>query len=183
VKKEKVIDGSSIRAADVVIGVDSSGLHSNGFTLARRVLQSRHSLNDRLDQLGSRLGDAMLTPTRIYVKPVLEAIRDFQVHGIAHITGGAFTKLKRLVGDRKLQFALDPIDPPPIFKLIQEEGNLTELEMLRTFNMGVGLCLVAPASQSGDITRVFGRRGFRAREIGTIRRGSGVRVGSLVVAD
>ena len=118
VEKAKVLDGSAIKKGDCVVGVASSGLHSNGYTLARSVLQARHSLKDHIDELGSTLGDAMLTPTRIYVKPVLEVLKTCEVHGIGHITGGSFRKLKRLVGERKLEFALEIPPPPPIFQMI-----------------------------------------------------------------
>ena len=100
-----------------------------------------------MDELGETIGEALLRPTKIYVQPTLDAIRRRDLHGIAHITGGAFTKLTRLVGTRKLQFKLDAFDAastPPIFAFLQREGKLTDDEMYRTFNMGVGLCLVTP---------------------------------------
>ena len=182
VERAKLLDGSSIAEGDDIIGVASSGLHSNGYTLARSVLQARHSLKNQVDELGSTLGDAMLTPTRIYVKPVLEVLRRREVHGLGHITGGSFRKLKRLVGRRKLEFALEiPPPPPPIFQMIQREGGLTDLEMFRTFNMGIGLCVVAPDSETDAIIRTFKRRGFSASKVGSVKRGSGVTVGPLRV--
>jgi phosphoribosylformylglycinamidine cyclo-ligase len=183
VERKKVLDGSSIVEGDQVIGVASSGLHSNGYTLARSVLQARHSLRERIDELGSTLGDAMLTPTRIYVKPVLETLNEHRVHGIAHITGGSFRKLKRLVGERKLEFVLDIPTPPPIFGMIQREGGLSDVEMLHTFNMGVGLCICASQGEVDPIIRTFRRSGYSATRIGAVARGSGVRVGTLRVAD
>lgn len=176
VEKKKLIDGSRITEGDAVVGVSSSGLHSNGYTLARSVLLANHSLSDQIEELGSSLGEALLTPTRIYVRPALRAIRKLDVHGIAHITGGSFTKMKRLVGKRRLEFELELPTPPPIFTLIQREGCLTDAEMLRTFNMGVGLCVVAPRSQAEAVVRTFRGSGFPASRIGTVRRGSGVRV-------
>ncbi|MBI3840527.1 MAG: phosphoribosylformylglycinamidine cyclo-ligase, partial [Thaumarchaeota archaeon] len=100
VKKSAIVDGSGIVAGDTVMGVESSGLHSNGYTLARRIV-ARTPLKSRSRGLGTSLGDALLTPTRIYVKPTLAACRSADVHGIGHITGGAFSKLARLVGLRK----------------------------------------------------------------------------------
>ncbi|MDA4113925.1 MAG: phosphoribosylformylglycinamidine cyclo-ligase [Thaumarchaeota archaeon] len=183
VDKTKVVDGSSIGEGDCVIGVASSGLHSNGYTLARSVLQANHSLKEHIDELGSTLGEAMLTPTRIYVRPVLEILRRGDVHGIGHITGGSFRKLKRLVGERKLEFALEIPPAPPIFQMIQREGGLTDTEMFGTFNMGIGLCICAPPAGADAIIRTFKRRGFSASRIGAVKRGSGVTVGSLRVAN
>jgi phosphoribosylformylglycinamidine cyclo-ligase len=183
VDRDKVIDGSAIRAGDAVVGVASSGLHSNGYTLARSVLQARRSLADFVEELGSTLGDAMLIPTRIYVKPVLELLKEREVHGIAHITGGSFTKLGRLLGGRKLGFVLGLPPPPPIFGLIKKEGALTDTEMYRTFNMGVGLCICTPRAEVDAVIRTFSRSGFEAHQIGAVRRGSGVTVDAVRVAD
>jgi len=177
VKKDRILDGSSVSCGDRVIGVASSGLHSNGYTLARRVLLAKRSPGDWVPELGTAIGDAMLVPTRIYVKPALEVLAKREVHGIAHITGGAFTKLTRLVAGRKLEFALEDRDAPPIFGLIKKEGGLSKKEMYRTFNMGVGLCLCAPRSEEDAVIRAFHRHGFDAFDFGEVRRGSGVLVG------
>ncbi len=162
-----------------VVGVASSGLHSNGYTLARSVLQAGHALGEHVEELGSTLGDAMLTPTRIYVRPALEALATHEVHAMGHITGGSFRKLSRLVGGRNLGFSLELPQPPPIFRMIQTEGALSDSDMLRTFNMGVGLCVVVPPEEAGPVARVFRKRGFPADKIGSVVRGAGVRVGSL----
>jgi phosphoribosylformylglycinamidine cyclo-ligase len=183
VERDRVLDGSSIAEGDSVIGLASSGLHSNGYTLARSVLLSRHRLGERIDGLGSTLGEAMLTPTRIYVRPVLDVLKRHEVHGVAHITGGAFGKLRRLLGDRRLGFSLDLPPAPLIFRMIQREGRLSTLEMLRTFNMGIGLCMCAPKGEAEAMIRTLGRRGFPASSIGSVKRGRGVRVGRLQVAD
>jgi phosphoribosylformylglycinamidine cyclo-ligase len=183
VKRKKVLDGSAIAEGALVVGVASSGLHSNGYTLARSVLQARHPLQERLDDLGSTLGDAMLAPTSIYVKPALEALRKREVHALGHITGGSFRKLTRLVGGRDLGFSLELPPPPPIFRMIQTEGGLSDSDMLRTFNMGVGLCAVVPAGEAGPVARVFQRSGFPATEIGVVSKGPGVRVGGLRLTD
>jgi phosphoribosylformylglycinamidine cyclo-ligase len=175
VDKAAVIDGSRIEAGDVVLGVESSGLHSNGYTLARKVLR-RRKLDERGDGLDSTIGDALLLPTRIYVAPVLKASKESDVHGIAHITGGSFAKLTRLVGARRLMFDLRLPDPPPIFKLVQREGGLSDRQMYGTFNMGIGMCLVVPESDVGRVKRTFQSEGFKAHDVGVVRRGSGVSV-------
>jgi phosphoribosylformylglycinamidine cyclo-ligase len=177
VRKDRILDGSSIVDGDRVIGIASSGLHSNGYTLARKVLLAKRSPGEWVPELGTSIGDAMLTPTLVYVGPALEVLKEREVHGLAHITGGAFTKLTRLVGRRKLEFALIDRAAPPIFGLIRKEGGLSKKEMYRTFNMGVGLCVCAPESEEDAIIRAFQRRGFDAFDFGEVRLGSGVLVG------
>jgi phosphoribosylformylglycinamidine cyclo-ligase len=179
VEKDRIVDGSSIGEGDRVIGVASSGLHSNGYTLARKVLLKRHSVDDHITELGTTLGAALLEPTLIYVKPVLEVLKKYDVHGVGHITGRSFAKLSRLVGGRPLGFALDEPRPPPIFRLIQREGKLSDKEMYGTFNMGVGLCLCAPRSEEEAVIRTFHKHGFKAFDFGSVGSGSGVTVGRV----
>ncbi len=184
VSRKALIDGSGIRDGDAVIGIASSGLHSNGYTLARRIVRGRN-LEEKVQDLGESIGDALLRPTRIYVRPTLEAIARHEVHGIAHITGGAFTKLTRLVGERRLQFVLNGLrkeTAPPIFEFLQREGRLDDAEMYRTFNMGVGLCLVTPRSEVEAVLRDYRRLGFGGRQVGVVRRGEGVVVGTGRIA-
>jgi phosphoribosylformylglycinamidine cyclo-ligase len=184
VKKGSLIDGGAIREGDAVVGIGSSGLHSNGYTLARRIVRGRNP-DEEVEELGETIGEALLKPTRIYVQPTLDAIRRHEVHGIAHITGGAFTKLTRLVGTRSLRFSLDGLregEPPPIFGFLQREGELSDGEMYRTFNMGVGLCLVTPRSEAEGVLRDYRKRGFEGRLIGSVRRGAGVVVGTERIA-
>ncbi len=184
VKRDELIDGRAIEEGDAVVGIGSSGLHSNGYTLARRIVRD-HSLNEKADELGETIGEALLRPTEIYAKPTLETIRKCEVHGIGHITGGAFTKLTRLLGGRKLQFRLDPIDAseaPPIFRFLQREGDVSEKEMYQTFNMGVGLCLVAPSSEVDAVLRAYRKRGLRGIRMGTVKAGEGVFVGRTRIA-
>ncbi len=178
VRRRAVIDGKAIREGDAVVGVASSGLHSNGYTLARRIVKGR-GMDECAEELGETLGEALLKPTRIYVEPTLAAIRRREVHGIAHITGGAFTKLTRLAGGRKLKFRLNDMSghAPPIFRFLQREGGLTDSDMYGTFNMGVGLCVVTPPSEVEATIRDYTRRGFDARPLGSIERGEGVVVG------
>lgn len=179
VDRDRIVDGRAVIAGDRVIGVASSGLHSNGYTLARSVLLNNHSLRDHVPELGKTLGDELLTPTRIYVGPTLDALKRFEVHGIGHITGGSFRKLERLVGGRKLGFELELPPAPPIFQMIKREGGLSDGDMLRTFNMGIGLCICAPAKDAEGIARLFRRNGFPASEIGVIGSRRGVRVGPV----
>jgi phosphoribosylformylglycinamidine cyclo-ligase len=178
VEKGAIIDGSAIRKGDVVLGVASSGLHSNGYTLARHVLR-RRGLDGRVPGLKTSIGAALLTPTRIYVRPVLAALGRSDVHGVAHITGGSFAKLSRLVRGRSLMFDLELPPPPPIFDFIQTEGSLSDAQMYRTFNMGVGICLVAPEAEAGGIRKRFIREGFMTYELGKLREGRGVVVNKL----
>jgi len=182
VERKRLIDGSAIRAGDAIIGVGSTGLHSNGYTLARRVLLRERNVTDKVDELGETVGEAMLRPTRIYVKPTLEALSKSEVHGIAHITGGAFAKLTRLVAKRNLEFAIEKLPRIPLFALLQSEGRLSDAEMYRTFNMGIGLCVVAPGSEVEGIVSCFKKRRMYASQIGTVRRGSGVVVGGVRIA-
>ncbi len=181
VSKGSILDGRKVEAGDAVIGVESSGLHSNGYTLARKVF-GRGSLEIEVPGGGSTVGEALLEPTRIYVRPALSAIGACEVHGMGHITGGAFSKLTRLSGDRGLRFDLTIPLPPPIFGLIQSKGQLSDAEMYRTFNMGIGLCLVVPDSERRRAARPFEREGFRTHCVGNVGRGRGVSVNGVRVA-
>jgi len=146
VEKNKIITGEKIRKGDIIIGLESNGIHSNGLTLARKVLLSNYNVKDYIPELNSILGEELLKPTKIYVKPVLEIIKYSQVHGLANITGGAFSKLTRLKKD--VGFNLNALpEAPPIFRLIQKLGFITDKEMYRTFNMGIGFCIIAPEKE------------------------------------
>jgi phosphoribosylformylglycinamidine cyclo-ligase len=159
VDKDKIITGEKIILGDVVIGLESSGIHSNGLTLARDVLSSK------IDEVGNEL----LRPTKIYVKPVLEIIKNCEVHGLANITGGAFSKLTRIGEKARLGFLLDDMpELPKIFKLIQKEGNISDKEMYRTFNCGVGFCIVVPEKESKKVIEICKKYGVKARKIGKI---------------
>ncbi len=150
VDKKKIIDGSRLEAGDVLLGVKSSGVHSNGFSLVRKVFGigaddevNKEILAKHYDELGGTLGETLLTPTRIYVKPVLAAIEAADVKAISHITGGGFYEnIPRMLKDgltAKIDKAAVPVKP--IFDLIQKVGNIPERDMFNTFNMGVGLCV------------------------------------------
>ena len=147
VDKAKIIDNTAMRPGDVVIALPSSGIHSNGYSLVRKVFDVEHAdLGKYYGELGTTLGEALLTPTRIYVKPVLAAIdaAAVEVRGVSHITGGGFYEnVPRAVPDG-LCARIDKaaIQTPPIFRLIQETGNIPERDMFNTFNMGVGMCVI-----------------------------------------
>ena len=181
VRPEDVIDGSDIVVGDAILGVASSGLHSNGYTLARRVLRGM-PLNEKVDGLDCTLGDALLTPTSIYVKPAIEVARRLEVHGIAHITGGSFSKLTRLAPGKDSMFDIVLPPPPGIFKLLSERGGIKDREMYRTFNMGIGLCLCLPESELRRAARTFAANGFKTQRVGSVRRGKGVRVNGLAIS-
>ncbi len=176
VEKDKLVTGEKMKVGEVVVGVSSSGIHSNGLTLARKILLDKYSLHETVAPLDRSLGDELLEPTLIYVKPVLEILRKgVYVSGLAHITGGAFTKLNRLTKGSNLGFNLDDLpEPPPIFKLIQKEGGLSDEEMYRTFNMGVGCCLVTRAECVGEVEKTFKKHGFNTKPIGRVVKGRGV---------
>jgi len=182
VKAKDVIDGSGITEGDAILGVASSGLHSNGYTLARKVLRGL-PLDEKVEGLNSTLGDALLEPTSIYVRPTIEAARRLDVHGIAHITGGSFSKLTRLAPGRDLLFDIALPPPAGIFKLLGEKGGISEREMFSTFNMGIGLCLCLPEGELKRAARTFDASGFRARRIGTVRRGKGVTVNGILLGE
>jgi len=173
VVKGKPILGNAIKAGDIILGIESSGLHSNGYTLARKVLLSKYSVDDNADHLVQTVGEELLIPTRIYVRPVMEILKKkIRVHGIAHITGGSFTKLPRL--NTNVRYVLDDLpSPTSVFKQIQVDGQIDTKEMYRTFNMGIGLCVIAPKASVESIIASFKEYGMRCRPIGVIEKGSG----------
>jgi phosphoribosylformylglycinamidine cyclo-ligase len=140
---DAIIDGSAVEPGDVVVGLPSTGLHSNGYTLARSAL-AEIPLED--DRLGRPLGDVLLEPTEIYVKPIIELLRsDIDVRGLAHITSSGTKNLLRLAAAVGYEID-DPLPVPPVFELIQEHGGVSDEEMHEVFNMGCGFCVVVPAS-------------------------------------
>ncbi len=178
VSKKEVVLGNKIKTGDVIIGASSSGIHSNGYSLARKALLGKYSVKDKLKGVGV-LGDALLKPTEIYVKPVLEMVQKCKVSGLAHITGGSFTKLLRL---KNIGYEIDSLPKlPPIMGLIQEQGVKPE-EMYKTFNMGVGFCVIAPQSQANKIKSIFKKHKIASHEIGRIVSKKGVTINSTKIA-
>jgi phosphoribosylformylglycinamidine cyclo-ligase len=173
VVKDKPVMGSAIKPGDIILGIESSGLHSNGYTLARKVLLSKYSVDDNADHLVQTVGEELLVPTRIYVKPVMEILKKkIRVHGLANITGGSFTKLPRL--NASVMYELDALPQPAgIFKQIQVDGDIDVKEMYRTFNMGVGFCVIAPKASADGIISVFAKYRMRCNQVGRIEKGRG----------
>src|SRR3989338_1015422 len=166
-KDGKPITGVAMKAGDVVVGLESSGIHSNALTLARKVLTEEKWQRE------------LLTPTRIYVKPVLEMVAKLDVHGLAHITGGAFSKLSRIAdcSPQNIGFALkDMPTPQPVFTEIQRAAKLSEREMYRTFNMGVGMCVIVPEKQADSAIAIAKRHGIKAGRIGKKIKEKGITV-------
>lgn len=176
--KKQMVLGNSIKSGDVIVGAKSTGLHSNGYSLARKILLSKYSVKDKIKGVGV-LGNALLAPTEIYVKPVLEMLDKCKINGLAHITGGAFTKLLRL---KSIGYELDSMPKaPPIFELMQKRGVKTD-EMYKTFNMGIGFCVVAPKNQASKIKSIFKKHKISSQEIGRITNKKGVYVNSKKIA-
>jgi phosphoribosylformylglycinamidine cyclo-ligase len=181
-RSKDLILGDEIRNGDTLIGIASSGIHSNGLTLARKILLKGYKLREKVPELGRDIGEELLEPTRIYVKPVLEATRKLEVHGLAHITGGAFAKLDRIVGLARLGAEIDRLPSTPgIFRIIQKKGRISDREMYRTFNMGVGFVLICPHRAEDAVIRLFMRHGYNAFALGRVEKKRGIRVSGKVV--
>ncbi|HEV2120746.1 MAG TPA: phosphoribosylformylglycinamidine cyclo-ligase [Candidatus Bathyarchaeia archaeon] len=175
--RKDLILGDEIRKGDALVGVASSGIHSNGLTLARKILLREYKLKESVPELGRGIGEELLEPTRIYVKSVLEATRKLEVHGLAHITGGAFAKIDRIVGQARLGASIEQLPPTPgIFRIIQKRGRVSDLEMYRTFNMGVGFVLICPQRAEDAVIRLFMRHGHNAFDLGRVEKQRGIRV-------
>jgi phosphoribosylformylglycinamidine cyclo-ligase len=182
-RKKDLILGDHIRNGDTLVGVASSGIHSNGLTLARKILLREYTLRENVSELGRSIGEELLVPTRIYVKPVLGATRKLEVHGLAHITGGAFAKLDRIVGQASLGASIEHLPPTPgIFRIIQKRGRVSDREMYRTFNMGVGFVLVCPEKTQDAAIRLFIKHGHNAFDLGRVEKKRGIRVNGKVVS-
>jgi phosphoribosylformylglycinamidine cyclo-ligase len=164
---DAIVDGSAVRPGDPVLGLPSSGIHSNGYTLARSALDGLPLDEDPEGRLGRPLGDVLLEPTEIYVKPVLELLRsEVEVRGLAHITSSGLANLRRLAADVRYEID-DPLPVPPIFELIQERGRVGDEEMHDVFNMGCGFCCVVAASDETAALDLLRRHYATAKRIGT----------------
>lgn len=177
VDKAKILDPSSIKAGDAIIGIASSGVHSNGFSLVRKVFDvNEENVKVFYPELGKTLGEALLTPTRIYVKPVLDLISKLEVKGISHITGGGFYEnLPRMLPDgitAKIKKGSYPV--PAIFTLMQEKGNIPEHDMYNTFNMGVGMAIVVNSADADKAVEILKANGENAFVIGETISGDSV---------
>ena len=164
--KSKILDMNTIEEGDVIIGLASSGVHSNGFSLVRKVFDVEHSdLNAYADRLGKPLGEELLTPTRIYVKPILKLLEQVKVKSISHITGGGFYENIPRAVPQGFQAVIDrdAVDVLPIFRLIQEVGNIPERDMFNTFNMGIGMCVVVGKEDADKAVEILCACGEKLR--------------------
>jgi phosphoribosylformylglycinamidine cyclo-ligase len=168
VRLDSIVDGSAVAAGDVIIGLPSSGIHSNGYTLARSALDGIGMDDDRL---GRPLGDILIEPTEIYVKAVMDLLASpVDVHGLAHITSGGLDNLLRLKADVSYEVS-DPLPPQPVFGLIAERAGVPEEEMYEVFNMGCGFCCVVPAVDETQALELLRRHYPGAATIGLVRAG------------
>jgi phosphoribosylformylglycinamidine cyclo-ligase len=176
VDQKHVIDGSKVKEGQVLIGLTSSGVHSNGFSLVRKVLleDAKLSLGDYVDQLGAELGGVLLEPTKIYVKSVLSTVRKYPVSGLVHVTGGGFyDNIPRILPEGlQAEIRDGSWKIPPIFSFIQATGKISDYDMFRTFNMGIGMILVVDSADSREILEHLQSLGEDAFEIGTVQKGT-----------
>jgi len=170
VEKSKIIEGTSVHAGDKLVALPSSGVHSNGYSLVRKVLEARN-INAQEEKLGDKtLAEALLEPTRIYVKPILQLLKNVEVRALAHITGGGILEnLPRVMpASTKAVVDLNSWELPEVFKWLQEQANIDDTEMMRTFNCGVGMILVIPAREAEaaiDLLTATGEKPFIIGEI------------------
>ena len=171
---DRLVDGSRVRPGDALIGVRSSGVHSNGFSLVRKVFDvSEKTLGVYYDELGCTLGEVLLTPTKIYVKAILTLNERVGIHGISHITGGGYYEnIPRMLPDG-CQAVIEKSRVPvlPIFQLLQKTGDIPEHDMYNTFNMGTGLCVAVAADKADEALRVLKESGEEGVLLGEIRAG------------
>jgi phosphoribosylformylglycinamidine cyclo-ligase len=176
VEKKKIINGSKIKPGDLLVGLASSGLHSNGFSLVRKVLfeKAGYGVEDILTELGhGTLGEALLTPTRIYAKTVMTLVKKFDIRGMAHITGGGITENtpRMLPKGASALIRKGTWKVHPIFKLIQKKAQVDDDEMYRDFNMGLGMVLAVPKKQAEAVMKKAAKLGEKAYLIGEIVKG------------
>ena len=173
VEYDNLIDGSGIKPGDSIIGLASNGIHSNGYSLARKVLFNKQSgldINDKIEGLEGSIGMELLRPTKIYVKSILNLIKNFDIRGIAHITGGGLTEnIPRILPQHRGAVIIRKNwNPPPVFRIIQDMGGIDESEMFRVFNMGIGMTIIVPEKDSEEIIDHLEVLGEQARIIGHI---------------
>lgn len=179
VDKDKIIDGSRLESGNVIIGVKSSGVHSNGYSLVRKVFDINNSdecskrLNTYSDELGMSIGEALLTPTKIYVKPLLAAIEAADVRAVSHITGGGFYEnIPRMLKDgTRAKINKNSVDVLPIFNMIQKLGDVSEHDMFNTYNMGIGLMLAVSRDSADAAIAAIEKCGESACVVGEITDG------------
>ena len=171
---DSIVDSKNVRAGDALIGVASSGVHSNGFSLVRKVFDvNEKTLAVHYDELGATLGETLLTPTKIYVKPLLALMKQVKVHGISHITGGGYYENIPRMLPEGLTAVIEKRNVPvlPVFQLLQKVGGIPERDMFNTFNMGTGLVLAVAPEQADEAVRLLNAHGEKAMMLGEVRSG------------
>lgn len=174
VDRKKIIDGKTIQEGDTLIGLASSGLHSNGFSLVRKLLNlSEDKMQKKIESLGTTLGEELLTPTRIYVKTILQLIKQFQIKGISNITGGGFIEnIPRMIPEGlRVKINLGTWPVLPIFTLLQSLGDISVSSIYNTFNMGIGMVMAVDPQIAGDVVKALEVLGEKAYIIGEVIKG------------
>ena len=179
VDKSKILDNSTMQAGDVIIALPSTGVHSNGFSLVRKIFDLENNpdiLNKHFDELGCTLGEALLAPTKIYVKPVLAVMKELTVKGVSHITGGGFYENipRSLKAGCCARIAKADVRTPALFDLLAKTGNIPERDMFNTFNMGVGMILIVAAEDADKAIEILKANDQDAYRLGVIADGDGV---------
>ena len=184
-ERNAIIDGSDVRVGNKIIGLASSGLHSNGFSLVRKIFfeELGLSVDDQVEELGCSVGEELLKPTRIYVESVLKVLRNYRINGLIHNTGGGFIdNVPRILPDGcKAILQKDSWDIPPVFGFLQDKGSIPEVEMYRTFNMGIGLMALVDTDQVEDVMYQFEAMGEKPYLIGEIQRADQAENRSVVI--
>ena len=181
VEKSQLIDGSKVKVGDVLVGIASSGVHSNGFSLVRKVVSDAgldlHAVLPELDA-ERKLGEVLLTPTRIYVKQVLDVIRNCDVHGVAHITGGGFDEnIPRILKEGQgIEVKEGSWEILPVFRMLEKYGKIAHREMFNIFNMGIGMVLAVDAAEADKAIEILKSHGERASVIGRVTDTEGVNI-------
>lgn len=180
VEKSKLIDGSKVKSGDVLVGIASSGVHSNGFSLVRKiVLDGGHHYSEKVEELGGKtLGEVLLTPTRIYVKQVLDVIRNCDVHGICHVTGGGFDEnLPRVLREGQgVEVKEGSWEILPVFQVLEKWGGVPHREMFNIYNMGIGMVVVLDESEAQKAIDILASHGDKATVIGRVTDTPGVSI-------
>lgn len=183
VEKSKLIDGTKVKVGDVLVGIASSGVHSNGFSLVRKIVADAGLPFDTVvEEFGGKtLGETLLTPTKIYVKQVLEVIRNCDVHGVAHITGGGFDEnIPRILREGQgIEINEGSWEILPVFKMLEKWGNVPHREMFNIFNMGIGMIIALDPSEADKAIEILTKNGEKASVIGSIVEGEGVNINLL----
>lgn len=172
VERKNIVDGSAVSLGDKIIGIPSSGIHSNGYSLVRKVLfeKMNYTVDTQLEELQKPLGEILLTPTKLYVKPVLDVLQNVKVNGMVHITGGGFFEnIPRVLNEnQRAKIDISQIETPPIFTVMQKCANIAQDEMFSAFNMGIGFMIIVHEKDADEVIRILAKHGEKAKIIGEI---------------